>query len=327
MNQNQQRKQQAKGRNARKNKNKKNSRSNRPQIRTPSMRLSQCAISYARAQLDPFSAGLRENLPCIPDDKETTSLKFSTLTRSNVYVGTLRYGYLVLNPTTKGSDNTMGYSTLATYAATTVPSAVGSTVSGLFDTSFPWIGTALPAVRIVGCGVRIRYVGSELNRGGTVTKFCGVDNGVYTGATYNVLVSAPETKIEPVNRQWHTMAFRPKLGASTDFVAAQQGVGNYAPMVFAVTGEPGNQFEVEVIRYFEATSSPLIQVTGVGKSDCDLIGLSVVRDYASAILNSDAGQAVLQGFNSYLKNSAASALSGLALGTTATAIPALGWVR
>jgi hypothetical protein len=222
----------------------------------------------------------------------------------------------------------MAWTTTSAYASSAVPSGTSVTAVEVNDIHFPWVSATLPSLRVVGCGVRVRYVGTELNRGGTAVKVVGGDLTDFAGVAYTSLISLPEARIEPVNRQWHTIAYRSVNTVKSDFTSSGTlNITNSSPMVVCLTGSPSNMFEFEIIRYFEAISSGTTSVLGVSKSDSDGVGMSIVRDFASSILASDAGQAVLNGFSSYIKNSAAHAMSGLALGAASTAIPALGWAR
>lgn len=295
------------------------------------LRLSPCALAYARVQLDPFDASLKNNMPCIPDLLSVPSQKVSTLVRGGITVGTGGVGVLSVSPLNNTVEGILAASTTPAFSGGTVVPAFNSAgMQTHNDIRLPWPDTATkPKTRLVGCGVRIRYTGTELNRGGQIFGAVDPGFGTFTGNPVSEILTRPETVLHVVDRRWKTIAFRATDPEYTQYTEASYGlnkVGNNK-IIFIIYGTPGNTFEFEIIRFFEAISSAVtgaLSVTNVTKSDSDITGMSIIRDYASSILTSDAGQNALSGLQSYLKTAAISALSGIVPGT-GPAINMLGW--
>lgn len=65
-------------------------------------------------------------------------------------------------------------------------------------------GSLQVEARAVAAGMRIRYIGTELNRGGRILAFEHPDHSDMAGMSATDLLSFPNTHFEAVDRQWHS---------------------------------------------------------------------------------------------------------------------------
>lgn len=309
----QQRKVRSKRRNIRRRRNS----GGNTQQRQAQVQLSQCARTYAVAQLDPFQANLSGMQPCIPDLGATPSMKFSTLNRGTFQIGQNAVGFVLVAPNTAANDVPVVAVTNPGYTSDfnddiTGPGTPG--VDGVNDNRYPWDSADNTYARLVGCGLRIRYVGTELNRGGTIISRSLVDDNLASliGRNPQDIMSDPSSNTHPVTRGWTTIAYRPTTIPTFSRHIDPISITN-AKMGFIVTGEANNTYQWEVVRYFEAVSRDNHVIQNVTKSDSDVLGMSYVRDFAASIATSDAGAAVLARFSAYLASTAARGMTHLAM--------------
>jgi len=140
--------------------------------------LSKCALSYARALVDPFHPSVRQ--ACLPVFPSPPSHKVTAFARFSVQIGTAGYGFISLSPSL-ASDLPVGYLSNSAYISTT---AAPLTASNVFNTGITRVlmpnipytaaqlltnantGGQVVSGRIVSCGVKITYTGTTLNESG-----------------------------------------------------------------------------------------------------------------------------------------------------------------
>lgn len=255
------------------------------------------------------------DLPCIPDVIDIPSYKFATVYRGAFAVGSSNIGWMAVAPKTLGNDSRYIAITNSAYAGTTfTPSSTLPTgASGLTDTKYPWASASPRSCRVVACALRVRYTGTELNRGGSIIAVPNNTRANYDAATYAMLSNLPTASISPVTRGWTSILWNSAI--YTDYQYQGNGGENlstgaeYAGLICMVTGTAGNTFEFEVIRYIEATdngagSSPLT-VPSTTMSHSDPVGLGVVKDFLSNQTVQEVGTAALNKFLKFAKDGAA----------------------
>jgi hypothetical protein len=109
-------------------------------------------------------------------------------------------------------------------------------------------------VRSVGFGLRIRYTGTELDRGGTIIGLTEPDhNSILTLGESNVLAYNSSFR-SPVDRKWKTVYHIPIDDGETRYVTtAYSGDVCYG---FLVISTAGNSFDFEAYHIFEAIGTP-----------------------------------------------------------------------
>lgn len=268
--------------------------------------LSKCSMLYLRALSDPFA--VFEPLPCIPDRVATVSKKLRTQLRGTMYIGSASVGFLVCAARTFGNDSPNVAFSDATYAGTTLPATLAGTGVAWTNNPMPYTNGDLAAslgYRLVGCGIRLRYTGTELNRGGMIIPFF-VPMGV-TAAGWNAsnFLSRPEVRTFPVSRGWRSIGWKPTFDSEMNYsiVNYSMAAGNAANMNFGflVTGGAvGNSFEWEQVAYYEVINrSNALQLDGATPSHSDEDGLSAIRN---AIESSGKNNIASEGqFKEYLR--------------------------
>lgn len=266
--------------------------------------LSPCSKEYLAVMADPFNPRIVS--PCVPDLFDFPSKKVRTLVRGTFFVGT-SVGYIAVSPLGSfTNDVVLATATSVGYAAPDIDVGYGNLVNNttpantflVFNSQNPinsnmMIGDNL-GYRLVGMGVRARYTGTELNRGGTmilsrVTREPPVAYNT-AGYQFQTLLNNQTTSQYPVNRTWRTISWTPKESVEYDFsrgnstwfspaspAASYGSTSLFGPdMIIAVSGGvSGNSFDYEIIGYYEYTGQSL---DNVSKSESDIVGLSAVRN-------------------------------------------------
>lgn len=183
----------------------KKNRAKRQVMSMPQFGLPMCTMKYANALANPFSPGAFG--ACIPVGNFRPSMKNHARTFVPVVVGQGGVGYVSYSPCL-ANDKISIWATTLNYAGTVqLPgdtTAFG--VSGFKLGTLPFDSTALvesdtPGVRskvqgrIVSAGIKWRYTGTELNRGGTILAYSDPLHETMEGVSYQVASSYAEASI------------------------------------------------------------------------------------------------------------------------------------
>jgi len=281
-------------------------------VNIPLARLSPCATQYLMALADPWKA----ERPCIPDVISTPSSRFMGRCRGTFTIGTGNCGWAACCPfmlainnslSAGGNHNFPVVTTGSTFAGAnfayvvsggvfTTTGVVGNQASSMFTyntligngngaASSPW------KIRLVGAGLRVRYTGTELNRGGRLLLYRTRSNvplpGNSTiGGTSTISSLLQDTAYESVeiSRSWKSVNYIPdqseflgymQWGQWDPLTAAAQGFDyNLYPSMIALVegGVSGQNLEFDAIGHFELVAP----ITGATHSDVDPIGFGAV---------------------------------------------------
>ena len=261
--------------------------------------LSECAGLYLKALLDPFN--VEAGQACIPDLNDLPSRKTLVITRGTFAAGTQGVGFVLLNPLLASNDANGIRLTSSSYAGTGVTVSIPTT--GLSQTTVPQMpytqsqltGTNGVLARTVGCGIRIRYLGTELDRSGRLIPWRSNNVGAgLPSATTSLgsFLSQPQVPSIACTRRWHSVTYLPTSALclavnrdcysysdnTTDTVLS--GDGTRFDLGFVVDGcKAGNAFEYEIYWHKEYISSDGTLVpNGISASHSDLPGLSAIRN-------------------------------------------------
>lgn len=277
-------------------------------MRVSPMRMSSCAAHYAAAIGAPFSP--QAIGACVPTFPARPSYKVHSRITGTFYVGS-NLGYVAIAPTCTNNLASI-YVTETNFSGTTLSAgAVG--VSAIANSSNAYAnGAFIPANqqadgmvgRIVSVGLRIRYIGTELERSGLIYGLVHPAHASLHSFTIPQLSSYRETIRRPVTRSWTTIvasavnfdesvypdvsdlismtaaphnqaqleACFPFSGGSS-VTSSNPTLGAFI-MAFMVTGTQGNAYEYELITHQELVG---IQVqNAVSPSHSDQVGLSNV---------------------------------------------------
>lgn len=246
--------------------------------------LSECTMLYAHALMDPWSI---EQPPCIPDQVVLPSYKFGAQSRGVLQIGTAGTGFVACNPYygVAGGSNFHLYYTDSTYASADYTSLGGTT--GLYATyndSSLLFSNWKPdgfQFRVVGCGIKTRYMGSEVARSGRIVEYRQPNNySIQTGitpVTVNDLLLNRETQTAPADRTEHYVTFRPS-GTNDLSYLNNDGFTPLPPTptmaIIIQGGTPGQAWEYDIQWWFEVTGNLLPTLT---RSESDPLGLAAVR--------------------------------------------------
>lgn len=297
-----------------------------PNRNVSAYQLSACAQRYFEVLLNPFDTAAEE-LPCIPDLIDIPSYKFYTRQRGSITIGTTGYGFVGVSPYAYGNDQVNILSSSSTYGFSGFPvtAARSAAVLESSNSMFPWTAATCPSVRVVGCGLRIRYTGTELNRGGTIipvlSNMVG-DNLSGEGVSENL--ARPTVRTLQNNRQWAGCVLKPlspsdysytqDLSGTRNLISGANLAGTNIRMGVALTGAVGNTYEYELVIYYEcipavSATGTVNSVPGTSKSHSDVSALSMIRDYVGGLFDSDMGKAVIEAGKSFFKSSFASTVA------------------
>lgn len=157
------------------------------------------------------------------------------------------------------------------------------------NSAVPFMTTAAPRFKLVGAGLRVRYVGTELNRGGRIVGYtCPLGEDLYS-LSFDELASYPGAMVYSVDRSWKQIAYKPASPADNDYKTVSNSYSwVQSIMAFAVKSTASNEFEYEVVTFYEFISNPAVNkvVESMTPTSSDIVGLSAVQEYVTTNWNS-----------------------------------------
>lgn len=237
-----------------------------------------CARDYARAFMDPFGS---TRAICLPSSAANVDSIRQRLTyRGTATIGTSGVGFVAWNPSAVSTGtyalNTIAY-TDATYAgAESTPISLAAT--GVAGTSLA--GSILTEaslgdtsqVRPVLAAMRVRYIGTELNRSGQLLMWNDLEDFQTVGMTLDSITTRPTAQLVQCTREWSTLRMVPTTDFASQFnsfptlvescLNGPASTTNQAkrPMVAMFTGVAGQKYAFELVYYTEARVNTLQQL-------------------------------------------------------------------
>jgi len=298
----------------------------------PRFALSDCAKHYAKAIANPFSTQVGV---CIPTASGIVrpSMKVRAITRFVASVGTNSsgpLGYALFMPTVASDCITVLYSdagSTLTSASPALPPGPG--VQFVNFSSLPYRKTdfvngdsfspSRVQGRIVSYGIRFRYIGTELNKGGRMYALVEPDHDNLYGAGFNSLGVYKECICLPVTRSWQELVICSQSSTEVDYPQNQYALAataaasvtpqaceellscyplsqmqflsataanalsvvGGAPMAIVFDGVAGNTFEFEVVTHVEYVGN--ISQSMLTESHADSQGFSIVQNTAGRV--------------------------------------------
>jgi len=246
--------------------------------------LQNCESMYLRARLNPFDPSLVGKV-CYPGALVKRSQKYETTWSGNVTIGTAGVGYIIWDPTYV-NDKSAVFFTDATYAGTSASAFSITAGSGVNAQTMygPYAtGDFNPGDlgecqgRVVANGLRIRYTGTELNRGGNAIIVYNEQGGSLVGHTLasEQFISYP--RIIP-KFEAQEVALAPASSKAFEWVVTtnsfpwslSQGATAAPYMGIQFSGVAGNTFEVQLIVFCEAAGGNVQSVSSeshAGRAD------------------------------------------------------------
>lgn len=259
-----------------------------------SLAMTPCAVDYMKSLVTPFSL---TQPACIPDLHAVPSKKVRVKYRGVFSTGTTGDGQCVALPACTTNQGSIVYITDATYAlGPTLQNSLVAGISGPVNPKIPYGSSAFAGTttggirsRLVGFGVRIRYIGPEISRSGQIVGFREPDNSNALGLTYDRVRSLTTSKTFSNKRQWVYATYRPVQpgeyeyspfpcspevpGATVNTSAATLGF-----TISGTTDSSGNPgpapFEFETVSFIEYIGN----IDNISHTHVDVIGMSHVRN-------------------------------------------------
>jgi hypothetical protein len=295
-----------------------------PVVGHNSLGLSACAAHYALAVGSPYSR--EANGACVPTFPARMSQKVTAFQTGAVIVGGQQFGFVGVAPCVANNGG-MIYSSTGAYNGTSVDYLNGTGVFVASLNSLPYSSAQLlggdvsvPAPvsgRIVSCAIRVRYVGTELNKGGIMYCLVTPDHTNTNGLSMQTLSAYSETIKMPVGRQWTTIVASaidqsecsypeessvptgdPTIRQMLYPFSQQNAISPTAQTVGApiiiigIQSTAQNSFEYEVVQHVEYIG-PLTQSMAT-KSHSDQNGLSKVTEAAGNVMGLRAANGAAQ---------------------------------
>jgi len=280
---------------------------------TSAIYVAPCTRMYAKALTNPFAV---QGLPCIPDSIVLPSYKFTTKARGVFSTGTTGVGFCIIDPfqmlvndgtwDASGSPVEFGgaiYYTDKTYTLTnmTIMSA-GVLSTGVnianpnsmfsfadFNPGSGDVAVRSRQFRLVGCGLKVSYIGSNLYNAGRLVIFRNQGNSsldpstAYTGSMF---LQDNYTSMSTVSRAPRYVFYVPDdptfiaYNPGSDFLPnlgqIPQTSGSHYSMGIYIDGgsiDPNQQsWEFEAVAFFEAIGSTFT----LSKSDGDPVGHDII---------------------------------------------------
>lgn len=273
--------------------------------------ISPCAMKYALAMVDPWSN--QATGACVPYPPSRPSMKYRAFTRGIVTIGS-QIGFIAVSPTLVSDYSCIFYST-SDFAgnqitATNVPTTgvAGASLNLPFDSAYLVTESATFSTkvsgRIVSVGLSLKYIGTELDRGGRVICYTSARHQNINSLTAASLGSFLETEFSTPGSDrakcWLTAygiddseygycEASPTDSEETSFIlrcfpfsqgipttSSSEDAKTGAPIMGAIiTGVEGSQYEFELVQHVEYVGS---SVQGLlSPSEDDPRGLSMVQ--------------------------------------------------
>jgi hypothetical protein len=310
--------------------------------------LSPCAENYLRVLTTPFTS-VKEGMACIPDSITLPSYKFKVSSRGTFSSNTTNsFGFVSVDPFVGVQNDS---TTISGYSNAMVNYTNGGNVGGAYQvpgntgvtpspSNSEWSLASITApstaaqFRLVGCGLRARYIGIELYRGGRMLCYKTRNNtSIPNGVTTSQLLADNYYHTVPIDRKWHQITYFPSRTSDISyntFVAPATSSSDTRCMAIFVdnVNSAGNAFEFETVAYYEYIANSINIPTTQSHSDpagfgAVLTGLPTsLKDTAASLYNT-----VKAGALQALEHSASGAARGLIQGAMSggSSLPALGW--
>lgn len=262
----------------------------------PMLKMSECAEAYAHALIDPFAA---PDPPCIPDNISIPSYKSRSFAKGVFTAGIGGVAAISMDPWLFGTTQVSAYVTNTAYPS---GSYVNPTVTPTGWTAITSTGIVTPTAvsnndvegRLVAAGIRVRYIGPELNRAGLVVKYRDPGNLMIASHPTDALLLFQEASTSPVDRKWHYVMYRPARASDLYYTATPlSGTPQPSLLVYVAGCTPGTSFEYEAVAHHEFTGRAL---PGITPSFVDPNGMAIVQSALGANMPTSSPSATWEAF-------------------------------
>jgi len=239
------------------------------------LQVSDCAMRYMATMCNPFEA---EPGACVPCDLfPLPSQKIRAFSRGTFALGTTGFGYIVVNPTSANdpvvANFTTSSSVMTSITAFNAVTNLGTTRLQTLPYSATQIQTAGSVQsRMVSCGLRVRYAGTEAGRGGTVCCYEEQDHNSLATQTYLTIQQAPSAIISrPAgDGSWDgtVCSSGPTSPQELEFSSyiypnapVQPSAVDAGYMIIVIAGTAGDSYNFEIFEHIEYIGSAVVAKT------------------------------------------------------------------
>lgn len=225
---------------------------------------------------------------------QTRSSEFNRcFSRGSFSTGTTGFGFVTIN-TTVVSDTSPGSASTAasvmtaatTISAATAPVALPN-LNSRYTTAEVTSGSSPVQVQLVGLLLKVKYAGTELNRGGDMLLFETPNHEATGGYSYNTAMGADNCRRVGVSNDWQYVAWSP-INEATELnwlaAATATGVNNTLLAIFVNSAGASQPFDFEVWEVFRAVG---VICRGRVETFVDPIGAPVIFAAARGIMQLD----------------------------------------
>jgi len=218
---------------------------------------------YLKALTNPF--GGFASPPCIPDTVSMPSYKVRAQARGQFFIGTQGIGFVDLRPFVPYNDQVVAQATPILYPNAFYIATTGDpSLFTIFNDS-PY-ATTTPGLfreyRLVGAGVRIRYIGTELNRSGRVILYRQPGKtAIPSGTNGTTFLSNRSAATAPSTRNEEAVTYIPASPSDLFYVSGAVAFQQPTILIYIDGAVPGTSYEFELVQYFEFIGTNLPMTT------------------------------------------------------------------
>jgi hypothetical protein len=226
-------------------------------------------------------------------------------------VGTAGTGFVGFDPLSALSGGVNGYVTTGAYGLSTITSGVSPGLAATTNNVAPYpLSNASMNVRVVGASIRLKYTGTELNRGGTVTGYAAPQGTTITTSTVDEIRGIQSAVVDSVKRDFSELTYKPYSENQLDYTNALAASGGVLPpkqtlLLMVVSGAVSQApFDYEFHAHYEYQlggnpTTPLLPLENATLSRPDSIGLSMVT---SAMESSKSSLSSVEGVKNFISS-------------------------
>lgn len=175
--------------------------------------LSQCGRDYIKALMNPFSY----IKACVPGLLPNFNQLATAFARGRMVCGT-SIGFVIVNPRAMCFNDIGGIAcTTAGYAPAAIDLNAGAPGVEITNSNAQFTNAQVGddsdgiAYRVVGCGLRIRYIGKELDRGGQILAFHDPTHNCLQTRTFSNIDAEEQSRRFTVKPRWVNALYVPRI--------------------------------------------------------------------------------------------------------------------
>lgn len=241
--------------------------------------LSDCAVRYARALKDPFNPDLQA---CIPIGPCFPSAKYTVFKEGTGATNSAGFGWVAVSPNdTFANDSTSLKYTSSAFVPTVADfSATGTGINLVLLSNGPATAAQTASAganraRIVGLGLRVRFIGKELDRAGRVCGMMSPNHLAFgAGVTMDTFTAYKGVTPENFSRKWYNVCYAPVESDDLHFHTSD-GLHNAVFYMGVLINTTDSQpFEWQIYSHIEF-QGPLF--TNKGTVYSDPVGMAAIQ--------------------------------------------------